>query len=57
MFIHFVHYFLRPAVGWYLNGFMSPEFVSYLEEKRGAVCVKRLTFLYTSPCEHVQYNV
>ena len=24
---------------------------------RGAVCGKRLTFLYTSPYEHVQYNV
>ena len=26
-------------------------------ENRGAVCEKRLTFLYTSPCEYVQYNV
>ena len=25
--------------------------------KRGAVCGKRLTFLYTSPYEHVEYNV
>ena len=25
--------------------------------KRGAVCGKRFTFLYTSPYEHVQYNV
>ena len=24
---------------------------------RGTVCEKRLTFLYTSPCEYVQYNV
>ena len=57
MFIHFVHYFLGPAVGRYPIRFISPEFVSYLEEKRGDVCVKRLPFLYTSPCEHVQYNV
>ena len=57
MFIHFVHYFLGPAVGRYPIRFISPEFVSYLEEKRGAMCVKRLPFLYTSPCEHVQYNV
>ena len=25
--------------------------------KRGAVCGKRLTFLYTSPYEHVEYDV
>ena len=25
--------------------------------KRGTVCGKRLTFLYTSPYEHVEYNV
>ena len=25
--------------------------------KRGAVCGKRLTFLYTSPYEHVEYNI
>ena len=37
--------------------FILPEFVSYLGEIRGAVCEKRLTFLYTSPCEYVQYNV
>ena len=32
--------------------FISPEFVSYL----GEIGVL-LTFLYTSPCEYVQYNV
>ena len=36
--------------------FILPEFVSYLGEI-GAVCEKQLTFLYTSPCEYVQYNV
>ena len=31
--------------------FILPEFVSYLAER------KRLTFLYTIPYEHVEYNV
>ena len=37
--------------------FFLPEFVSYLGGKRGTVCGKRFTFLYTRPYEHVQYNV
>ena len=32
--------------------FILPEFVSYLGE-RGAVCGKRLIFMYISPYEHV----
>ena len=31
-----------------------PEFVRV---KSGAECGKQVTFLYTSPYEHVQYNV
>ena len=37
--------------------FILPEFVSYLGGI-GVLCVRKgLTFLYTSPCEYVQYNV
>ena len=48
---------VRTAVDRYPNKFIVPDFVSYLGGKRGAVCGKRLTFLYTSRYEHVQYNV
>ena len=44
--------------------FILPEFVSYSGEREGrgggggaALCRKRFTFLYTSPYEHMQYNV
>ena len=49
--------FIRTAYGRYPIKFILPEFVSYLGGKRGAVCGERFTFLYTSPYEHVQYNV
>ena len=51
--------FLELAVGRYPIKFILPEFVSYLGEQGVMchVCGKRLTFLYTSPYEYVEYNV
>ena len=51
--------FLGLAVDQEPIKFILPESMSYLGEvkKRGAVCGKRLTFLYTSPYEHDAYNV
>ena len=46
---------LGPTYGGYPIKFILPEFVSYLGER--GVCGKRFTCLYTSPYEHVQYNV
>ena len=47
---------LGPAIGRYPIKFILPVCVLF-RGKRGAVCGKRLTFLYTSPFEHVKYNV
>ena len=38
-------------------GILFSLFCLSLCPTQGAVCEKRLTFLYTSPYEHVQYNV
>ena len=47
---------LNPAYGWW--PITLSEFVSGLfRVKRGDVCGKRLTFMYTSTYEHVLYNV
>ena len=35
----------------------SIDHIHKMGKKGGAVCRKRLTFLYTSPYEHVEYNV
>ena len=47
---------LGQARGRYTIRFILPEFVSDLG-KRGVVCGKRLTFLYTSRYEHFEYNI
>ena len=46
---------------WYVHFFILGDSLSLVcvlfRGKRGAVCGKRLTFMYTSPCQHVEYNV